>query len=418
MEGWPGGAARFDTPSGIALAPDGTLVVADTGNNAIRRVSLDGLVTTIAGGSGAGREDGPAATARFDAPLGVAVAEDGTVFVADTYNDSIRRISRDGVVTTFAGGSLTGNRDGTGLSRRGSTRRPGSRSTPAGRSSSRTRQQRGAPGRCRGTVTTIGHASQTNALPRRAQRMSRSGGQSASPRRLAVTLRHGRPRPRGGFSPDGTSRVIAGTAAGFADPGGGRALQRAGGHRGRWPGRRPGRRQRELPGPGPHAGRVPQPAHDVFLSALPLLSPAALGFDRVRGRRSPGGWREVTATLGEARGSAGGDGREGCTRASTCTRDRAPSSGGARREGDPAHRGHGLRRAERDGPHRPRLLRARQGGARRTGHQPRSGSLHGAPTRTVRPAVRLPARHQVPRGRRRRHGEPVRARALGLGRTR
>jgi sugar lactone lactonase YvrE len=106
-----GRAASFNTPSGIALDAAGNVIVADTGNNAIRRVSPAGSVTTVAGGGEAGRRDGR--DARFDGPVGVAVAPDGAVVVADTYNDCIRRIAPDGTVTTIAGGTATGLRDAT-----------------------------------------------------------------------------------------------------------------------------------------------------------------------------------------------------------------------------------------------------------------------------------------------------------------
>jgi len=99
----PGRSARFATISGLALAADGTLYVADTGNNAIRRIAPDGNVSTIAGDGVAGCVDGPGAQARFNGPVGVAVDATGRVIVADTYNDRIRRIDRDGVVTTIAG---------------------------------------------------------------------------------------------------------------------------------------------------------------------------------------------------------------------------------------------------------------------------------------------------------------------------
>ncbi len=98
-----GAEARFATPSAIALAPDGSLVVADTGNHAIRRVAPDGTVTTIAGDGTSGYVDGPAAQARFNAPVGVAVDASGRVIVADTYNDRIRVIDPDGQVRTLAG---------------------------------------------------------------------------------------------------------------------------------------------------------------------------------------------------------------------------------------------------------------------------------------------------------------------------
>jgi sugar lactone lactonase YvrE len=99
-----GSAARFATPSGLAVAPDGTLVVADTGNHAIRRVTPEGVVTTVAGDGTAGYVDGPSARARFDAPVGVAVDAAGRIFVADTYNDRVRVIDPDGQVRTLAGG--------------------------------------------------------------------------------------------------------------------------------------------------------------------------------------------------------------------------------------------------------------------------------------------------------------------------
>jgi sugar lactone lactonase YvrE len=97
----PGASARFATISGLAVDAGGTLYVADTGNNAVRRVTPDGNVSTLAGDGVAGYIDGPGAQARFNGPVGVAVDTTGRVIVADTYNDRIRRIDRDGVVTTL-----------------------------------------------------------------------------------------------------------------------------------------------------------------------------------------------------------------------------------------------------------------------------------------------------------------------------
>jgi sugar lactone lactonase YvrE len=99
-----GASARFNTPSGIALDRDGTLYVADTGNNRIRRVTPDGVVTTLSGQSDAGILDGPGSAALFNGPIGVAVDASGQVYVADTYNDRIRMIAND-QVTTLAGGA-------------------------------------------------------------------------------------------------------------------------------------------------------------------------------------------------------------------------------------------------------------------------------------------------------------------------
>src|SRR5687767_13042400 len=103
-----GPAARFHTPSGIALDANGNLYVADTGNNRIRKVTPEGQVSTVAGGGTAGNADGPGEQARFNGPMGVAVDPNGNIFVADAYNDSLRRISPEGIVSTVSGGVMPG----------------------------------------------------------------------------------------------------------------------------------------------------------------------------------------------------------------------------------------------------------------------------------------------------------------------
>jgi hypothetical protein len=112
----PGWQARFCGPNALALAPDGTLFVADSRNHRIRKVLANGHVSTEAGGGPAdgagGKADGPAATARFRYPSGVAVGKDGTLYVSDTGNHRICRV-RDGQVTTLAGGA-EGKADGVG----------------------------------------------------------------------------------------------------------------------------------------------------------------------------------------------------------------------------------------------------------------------------------------------------------------
>jgi sugar lactone lactonase YvrE len=105
--------AQFNTPSGIVIDNGGNVVIADTSNNRIRKLSTDGSkVSTIAGSGSAGLRDGRAADAQFDGPIGVAVDKQGNIFVADSYNDSIRKIATDGGVTTVAGTGSPGYRDG------------------------------------------------------------------------------------------------------------------------------------------------------------------------------------------------------------------------------------------------------------------------------------------------------------------
>ena len=102
----PGAQAAFNTPSGLALDSKGNLFVADTGNNRIRKITPQGLVSTVAGEGTAGYVDGPATQAQFDGPVGVACDAHGNIYVADTYNDRIRKISPDGNVSTVAGRGL------------------------------------------------------------------------------------------------------------------------------------------------------------------------------------------------------------------------------------------------------------------------------------------------------------------------
>lgn len=96
--------ARFNDPAGIAIAPDGTIFVADNQNHALRRIGTNGVVTTLAGLPGTpGSTDGTGSTARFDSPTGLALGSDGALYVSDTGNHTIRRVTTNGVVTTLAG---------------------------------------------------------------------------------------------------------------------------------------------------------------------------------------------------------------------------------------------------------------------------------------------------------------------------
>lgn len=154
----PSGEAQFDRPEGLALAPDGTLYIVETLSGRVRKISPDGAVTTVldtkrpdsvvklphrfavgpegglyltdagnnrvvrinaegdvvavVGTGEQGDRDGPAEEAQFDFPIGIAVAKDGTVYVADSGNSKVRKISPEGNVTTLAGDGQRGFRDG------------------------------------------------------------------------------------------------------------------------------------------------------------------------------------------------------------------------------------------------------------------------------------------------------------------
>lgn len=107
-------SAKFHTPSALAIDKAGNVYVADTGNHVIRKITPKGQVSTLAGNGIAGYADGVAQQAQFNGPIGVTVAKDGKVYVADTYNDKIRVISPDGTVQTIAGGATPGYQDGVG----------------------------------------------------------------------------------------------------------------------------------------------------------------------------------------------------------------------------------------------------------------------------------------------------------------
>jgi hypothetical protein len=110
-----GGGALFSSPCGVAVDGTGNVYVADSGNNTIREISATGVVTTLAGKAGQnGWVDGTGTAALFSSPFGVAVAG-GTVYVGDTINERIRTVSAAGVVSTVAGVSNQGyNTDGVG----------------------------------------------------------------------------------------------------------------------------------------------------------------------------------------------------------------------------------------------------------------------------------------------------------------
>ncbi|MDC1142129.1 hypothetical protein OAU50_03485 [Planctomycetota bacterium] len=115
-----GAAARFQSPRGVAVDVSGNVYVADTVNHTIRKITPTGVVSTLAGTAGAtGGADGIGAAARFTSPFGVAADTSGNVYVADTGNNVIRKIAPGGVVSTLAGtAGASGSADGTGAAAR------------------------------------------------------------------------------------------------------------------------------------------------------------------------------------------------------------------------------------------------------------------------------------------------------------
>jgi len=111
-----GASAQFTHPWGVAVDGSGYIYVADTDNNTIRKIAPDGVVSTLGGTAGvSGSADGTGAAAQFSSPQSVAVDESGYVYVADSNNNTIRKITPEGLVTTLAGiAGVWGSADGTG----------------------------------------------------------------------------------------------------------------------------------------------------------------------------------------------------------------------------------------------------------------------------------------------------------------
>ena len=111
-----GTAATFNKPQGLAFDTAGNMYVAESGNYTIRKITPAGAVTTLAGSGSPGNSNGTGSAASFNIPTGTAVDAAGNVFVSDFQNNLIRKISPAGVVTTFAGSGSFGSANGSGTS--------------------------------------------------------------------------------------------------------------------------------------------------------------------------------------------------------------------------------------------------------------------------------------------------------------
>lgn len=109
-----GDLAMFDHPYGVAVDASGNVYVADSYNNRIRRIAPDGTTTTLAGNGNDGFVDGQNSTAEFYVPIGIVVDAQGNLYVGDEGNSSVRKITSDGYVTTLAGNGKFSFADGVG----------------------------------------------------------------------------------------------------------------------------------------------------------------------------------------------------------------------------------------------------------------------------------------------------------------
>jgi RHS repeat-associated protein len=120
-DGGPATAASLGYPSGLAVGSDGSLYIADAYNSRIRRVSPDGMITTVAGigvngyGVGYSGDGGPATQAQLNYPGDVAIGPDGSLYIADSTNHRVRRVGLDGIITTVAGNGMAGSGGDGGL---------------------------------------------------------------------------------------------------------------------------------------------------------------------------------------------------------------------------------------------------------------------------------------------------------------
>lgn len=104
--------AKFNNPVGICVDKNGNMYITEAGNHTIRKIDVSGQVTTYAGAGIAGFQDGAAVTARFNQPWGIAIDDTGNIMVSDFLNQRIRKITPGGQVITIAGTGVAGLKNG------------------------------------------------------------------------------------------------------------------------------------------------------------------------------------------------------------------------------------------------------------------------------------------------------------------
>src|SRR5262249_37041571 len=119
-----GTKARFDFPRGVASDHEGNIYVSDRFNHCIRNITPSGIVSTLAGpppssDPPSGFVNGPANEARFNEPYGIVLDRNGNIFVADTKNAAIRKVTPDGMVSTLASGPDLSNATGMAIDAQG-----------------------------------------------------------------------------------------------------------------------------------------------------------------------------------------------------------------------------------------------------------------------------------------------------------
>jgi glucose/arabinose dehydrogenase len=103
-----GAAAQFNIPWAVAVDGEGSIIIADQGNMRVRKITPDGTVSTLAESGIQGFADGAGAAAQFDCPIGVAVDGEGSIVITDEGNQQVRKITRNGTVSTLFAGSCSG----------------------------------------------------------------------------------------------------------------------------------------------------------------------------------------------------------------------------------------------------------------------------------------------------------------------